>query len=138
MLGGRLSLRRLRNLMAQRDVIYPASFRELLINLVSIRTKKREAVAYGPLQDGLHYYGGWFFFIGEMVGVGDELSSSESPYFKFHFTRYEPCPAAFPCRTAISIEFEPTSWVLDESWIQTGVSFLRLPRGQRSSIAMPT
>ena len=53
-----------RNLMAQRDVIYPPAFRELLDRLGIDPNKEGEAVADGPLKNGLHHYGGWFFFVG--------------------------------------------------------------------------
>src|SRR5260370_38578001 len=47
-----------RNLAAQRDVIYPASFRELLNQLGIDPNKEGEAVADGPFENGLHYCGG--------------------------------------------------------------------------------
>lgn len=42
-----------RNLMAQRDVVYPSAFRELLGRLGIDPNKEGEAVAYGPLKNGL-------------------------------------------------------------------------------------
>jgi hypothetical protein len=56
-----------RNPMAQRDVAYPAAFRELLDRLGIDPNKEGEAVAYGPLENGLHHYGGWFFFVGDLA-----------------------------------------------------------------------
>src|SRR5579871_4422932 len=99
-----------RNLMPQRDVIYPAPFRELLDRLGIDSNKESEAVADGPLQNGLHHYGGWFFFVGEMAGgtggndtIKSEIQAelrqarervvtvSDSPYFAYFFTRFGPC-----------------------------------------------
>jgi hypothetical protein len=107
-----------RNLMVQRDVIYPASFRDLLSQLGIDPNKESEAVADGPLKNGLHHYGGWFFFVGEMVTAGERLSTaSDSPYFKYHFTRVGPCPKEFRAVQELSIEFEAHfKWVLEESW----------------------
>ena len=59
-----------RNLMAQRDVIYPVEFRVLLEQLGIDPNKEAEAFANGPLDNGLCHYGGWFFFVGEMVNAG--------------------------------------------------------------------
>jgi len=107
-----------RNLLAQRDVVYPASFRELLHQLGIDPNKEAEAVADGPLQNGLHHYGGWFCFVGEMVTAGKQLyAARESSYFKYFFTRYGPCPKAFLDRPMLAIEFEAhIQWVLNESW----------------------
>ena len=107
-----------RNLAAQRGVIYPASFRELLDQLGIDPNKEAEAVADGPLENGLHHYGGWFFFVGEMVTAGERLShASDSPYFKYFFTRGGPCPKEFRGGPQLGIEFEAQiKWILNESW----------------------
>jgi hypothetical protein len=82
--------------MAQRDVIYPPAFRELLDRLGIDPNKEGEAVADGPLKNGLHHYGGWFFFVGEMVTAGEQISPvSDSPYFGYFLTRGGPCPKEF-------------------------------------------
>ena len=102
-----------RNLAAQRDVIYPASFRELLNQLGIDPNKEGEAVADGPLENGLHHYGG-----GEMVTAGERFSdASDSPYFKYFFTRIGPCPKEFRDGAKLAIEFEAhLKWVLNEGW----------------------
>jgi hypothetical protein len=107
-----------RNLLAQRDLIYPASFRELLHRLGIDPNKEAEAVADGPLENGWHHYGGWFFFVGEMVTPGERLcEASDSPSFKYHFTQVGPCPKAFRAGPKLCIEFEAhIKWILDESW----------------------
>jgi hypothetical protein len=106
------------NLMAQRDVIYPASFRELLNQLGIDPNKEAEAVADGPLENGLHHYGGWFFFVGEMVTAGERLThANDAPYFTYFFTRVGPCPKEFRDGPKLAIEFEVhIKWVLKESW----------------------
>jgi hypothetical protein len=88
-----------RNLMAQRDVIYPKPFRELLERLGIDPNKESEAVADGPLENGLHHSGGWFFFVGEMVTSGEGISGEESPKFAYFFSRFGPCPEAFRAET---------------------------------------
>ena len=53
-----------RNFAAQRDVIYPAAFRELLEQLGIDPNKEGEAFEYGAIADGRHLYGGWFYHRG--------------------------------------------------------------------------
>src|SRR5207244_9907471 len=107
-----------RNLLAQRDEVYPSAFRELLQQLGIDPNKEAEAVADGPLENGLHHYGGWFFFVGEMITAGEQLSyASDSPLFAYFFTRRGPCPKEFLERLKLAIEFEAhIKWVLDEHW----------------------
>jgi hypothetical protein len=107
-----------RNLLAQRDVVYPDSFRELLNQLGIDPYKEAEAVADGPLMNGWHHYGGWFFLVGEMVTVGERMSQAgDSPYFRYHFSRVGPCPQEFRDGPRICIEFEAHfKWILDEGW----------------------
>jgi hypothetical protein len=96
--------------MAQRDVIYPASFRALLKQLGIDPNKEGEAVADGPLENGSYHYGGWFFFIGEMVTDGEGISpGTDSPYFIYFFIRGGPCPKPFRGGPWLGIEFEATS-----------------------------
>src|SRR5260370_28782889 len=107
-----------RNLVAQRDVVYTAPFRELLNQLGIDPNKEGEAVADGPLKNGLHHYGGWFFFVGEVVTAGEGvLYASESPIFNCCFTRGGPCPKEFGDGPKLAIYFEAHfKWILDESW----------------------
>jgi hypothetical protein len=107
-----------RNLLMQRDQAYPAAFRELLQRLGIDPTKEAEAVADGPLANGLHHYCGWFFFVGELVTAGEYMSVvSESPSFGYFFTRFGPCPKEFRETSRLSVAFEAEfKWVLNESW----------------------
>jgi hypothetical protein len=107
-----------RNLLVQRNQAYPAAFRQLLERLGIDPTKESEVVADGRLENGLHHYGGWFFFVGEMVKAGESISVvSESPYFGYFFTRVGPCPKEFRETSRLSVAFEAEfQWVLNESW----------------------
>jgi hypothetical protein len=96
--------------MAQRDVIYPASFRALLKQLGIDPNKEGEAVADGPLENGSYHYGGRFFFIGEMVTDGEGISpGTDSLCFIYFFIRGGPCPKPFRGGPWLGIEFEATS-----------------------------
>lgn len=106
-----------RNLMAQRNEIYPLPFRELLERLGIDPNKEAEAVADGPMQNGLHHYGGWFFFVGEMVAEGEGVLLRESPHFTFWATSFGPRPKAWPSVPSLAIAFEAHfKWVLEESF----------------------
>lgn len=107
-----------RNLMAQKDAIYPPAFREMIERLGIDCNKEGEAVPDGPLENGLHYYGGWFCFVGEMVTAGDEIwQVRDSPYFGYFFTRGGPCPEAFRGVPHLGIEFVAhLKWILNEPW----------------------
>jgi hypothetical protein len=106
-----------RNLLAQRDEIYPTVFRELLQRLGIDPNKEAEAVADGPLENGLHHYGGWFFFVGEMVRPSDEAFIIESPYFGYFISRGGPRPKEFRAGPALSVGFQAHfKWVLNERW----------------------
>src|SRR5579859_1378114 len=106
-----------RNLLAQRDAIYPSAFTDLLDRLGIDPNKAGEAVADGPLTNGLHY-GGWFFFVGEMVTAGEGITQvSDSPYFGYFFTQGGPCPKEFQGRPHLGIEFVAhLKWILKEPW----------------------
>ena len=105
-----------RNYLAQRDTIYPPAFRELLDRVGIDLEKDAEVVLDGPVQDGLYHYGGWFFFVGEMVTIGDSVVGN-SPCLEFWFTRFGPCPKEFQSEPHVAIEFGADfKWVLPESW----------------------
>jgi hypothetical protein len=106
-----------RNFAAQRSLIYPASFRALLEQLGIDPDKEQEAFEYGPVEDGCHLYGGWFYFVGEMV-VADERNSSvpDAHQFEFFFTSVGPDAPEFRGRPRLTLEFTThLKWVLPES-----------------------
>ncbi len=85
-----------RNFAAQRDVVYPPSFRALIEQLGIDANKEGEAFEYGPVEAGCHLYGGWFYFVGEMVTAGERNSHApDSPYFESFFTMLMPAHARF-------------------------------------------
>jgi|KBSMisStandDraft_5_1062788.scaffolds.fasta_scaffold673119_2 hypothetical protein len=54
-----------RNFIAARVQAFPDSFRNFLAELGIDLNKDGEAIHYGPVDNGLHFYGGWFYFVGE-------------------------------------------------------------------------
>ncbi len=106
-----------RNFAAQRDLVFPPSFRALLAQLGIDPNKEVEAFEYGPVADGCHLYGGWFYFVGEMVTWGERNSDApDSHYFEFFFTSSGPPAPAFRAGSRLGLEFTThVKWVLPES-----------------------
>jgi hypothetical protein len=57
-----------RNFALQREKIYPDAFRALLNVLGIDHHKEGEAIHYGP-KGALHFYGGWFHFVGVLLNL---------------------------------------------------------------------
>ncbi len=106
-----------KNFAAQRDVVYPESFRALLEQLGIDPNKEGEAFECGPVEDGCRLYGGWFYFVGEMVAAGERnCNAPEAHYFEFFFTRSHPKAEAFRDGPILALEFSThVKWVLPES-----------------------
>jgi hypothetical protein len=93
-----------KNFAARRHLVYPASFRALLEQLGIDPNKEAEAYEYGPPQDGLQFYGGWFYLVGEMVTAG-ERNSNVGDNFEFWFTSIGPDAPAFRGVPRLTLEF---------------------------------
>lgn len=105
------------NFAIQRELIYPASFRALLEQLGVDPNKEGEIFECGPVKDGCHLYGGWFYFVGEMVTAGERNHNApDSHQFEFFFTSTGPDSPAFSGGPRLQIEFTThVKWVLPES-----------------------
>jgi hypothetical protein len=106
-----------KNFAIQRELVYPASFRALLEQLGIDPNKEGEIFECGPVEDGCHLYGGWFYFVGDMVTAGERnYNAPDSPQFEFFFTSVGPDAPAFRGRPRLTIEFTVhVKWVLPES-----------------------
>lgn len=106
-----------KNFAAQRDLAYPPSFRTLLEQLGIDPNKEGEAFEYGPVEDGCHLYGGWFYFVGELVKAGERnYIAPDSHHFDSFFTSSHPGSQAFRSGPVLAIEFTThAKWVLPES-----------------------
>jgi len=60
-----------RNFIAAREHAFPDAFRIFLAELGIDPNKEGEAVHQGPIGDNLHFYEGWFYFVGELIEVGE-------------------------------------------------------------------
>jgi hypothetical protein len=88
-----------KNFAAQRHLVYPPAFRTLLEQLGIDPNKEAEAYEGGP-----HFYGGWFYFVGEMVTAG-ERNSNAGDNFEFWFTSIGPDAPAFRGVPRLTLEF---------------------------------
>src|ERR1700680_162451 len=107
-----------KNFAAQRNDIYPASFKSLLQQLGIDPAKDGYIYDYGPLPNGRDLYGGWFYLIGELITAGDRnVGSHEGPdSFEFFFNRSGPRHPAFRGKDAITIDFTAqVNWILPET-----------------------
>jgi hypothetical protein len=105
-----------RNFAAQRNLVYPGSFRALLDQLGIDFNKEGEAFELGPLKDGWHLYNGWFYLLGEVVSAGEyNCGAADAEYFDYFFTRSHRKAAGFECGHVLAIEFSThVRWVLAE------------------------
>jgi hypothetical protein len=85
-------------------------------NSALTRTKEGEAFEYGPVADGCHLYGGWFYFVGELVTAGERnCNAPDSHHFDYFCTRSHPRAQAFQGGPVLAIEFTThLKWVLAE------------------------
>jgi hypothetical protein len=106
-----------KNFAAQRNLVYPASFRALLEQLGVDPNKEGEAFEYGPVADGCHLYGGWFYFVGEMVTPGERNGKAPDHHnFESFFTTTHPSDPAFRGGPMLAVEFStPVKWVLEDN-----------------------
>ena len=106
-----------KNLIAQRDVAYPPSFRALLETLGIDPDKEAETIENGPLENGLHHYEGWFHFVGEVVVAGgNNVHAADSPYFEYFVGTTGAGSPGFRGKEYVAIEFMThLKWVLEES-----------------------
>jgi len=104
-----------KNFAVQRSLVYPASFKSLLERLGIEATKEYELHEYGPVEDGCRLYGGWFYFVGEMVVAGERNSNAPdaSHQFEFFFTSVGPNAPAFRGGPRLTLEFTThVKWAL--------------------------
>jgi len=120
-----------RNFAAQRNLVYPASFRAVLERLGIDPSKEGEAFEYGPVADGCHLYGGWFYLVGEMVTAGEyNCEAPDSHHFDYFFTKSHPNAKAFRVGPVLAVEFTThVKWVLAEppTYKTTSGKILGLP-----------
>jgi hypothetical protein len=103
--------------------------RTFLAELGIEANKEGEAIYYGPVEGSSHFYGGWFYFVGELIEAGERFTTIALPGsprpvlllpgpgegFQYWFsTSFARPPAIFGSRVR-AVEFTTLiPWVLDE------------------------
>jgi hypothetical protein len=103
------------NFAAQRTTAYPEKFRLLLNQLGIDPDKEGEVYECGP--DGpLRVYGGWFYFVGELIEAGERMTDA-APGFQYFFTdaKHLPRPEVDFGKNVLAVEFRTRlPWVISE------------------------
>lgn len=106
-----------RNFRMARSQMFPAGFLGLLDDLGIDPQKASEIVHYGRLEDGLHYYGGWYHFVGHLEETGDFAPVEFGPGFNAFMLRARaPRLSTFRGSEVVQLEFDckVVPWLLDE------------------------
>ena len=115
-----------RNLAAARHLAYPRQFVELLGRLGIPDNRESEVYHCGEIEPGLHFYGGWFHFVGRMVTGPESYTGGPtggpvelmdlSERFSVGFTQQTALiPSLFPAGSIGQVEFSAkVPWVLSE------------------------
>jgi hypothetical protein len=101
-----------RNFALQRERVYPAEFLEIINTLGIDPAKKGEAVHYGP-KGPLQFYGGWFYFVGELLG--ERLVDAGNNFQFFIGTSFPKPPASFSAPVAVIKFTTNLPWSLNEA-----------------------
>jgi len=115
-----------KNFVAVRDSAYPAEFLELLERLGIPVDRESEIYHCGEIEPRLHFYGGWFHFIGRIVHGPEALTGAPtggpielkpiSETFSLGFTRQLGLvPKSFRADNLGQLEFSTkVPWVLEQ------------------------
>jgi len=104
-----------KNFAAQRRTVYPEHFRVLLDQLGIDPEKEGEVYEYGP-EGSLRGYGGWFYFVGELIKAGERMIDPTGGlrYF-FADAKSLPRPSVDFGGSILAIEFlTKLPWVISE------------------------
>jgi hypothetical protein len=104
-----------RNFVAQRAYVYPASFLALLDQLGIDPAKESEVYECGPTDDGKRFYGGWLFFSGQLLEIGERHVENDGIEYWIRESKQLPVPNGEFGLNCLAIEFATQiPWVLAE------------------------
>jgi hypothetical protein len=114
-----------KNLVLARDHAYPPEAREIFDKLGIDYRKEAETWQWNRLDSGLHYYGGFYHFVGSILtgaegvqwkdGTGTFHFEKVGEYFEFGFTREQDLlEEPFKGQPIVQLEFSTLApWVID-------------------------
>jgi hypothetical protein len=104
-----------RNFATQRSTVYPETFR-LLLDQLGIDPEKEGEVYECGTEGSLRVYGGWFYFAGVLIGLGERMTGTGSS-FQHHFVDAKrlPKPKGNFGETVVAVEFVTRlPWMISE------------------------
>jgi hypothetical protein len=102
------------NFAAQRTTVYPEDFRQLLNQLGIDPEKEGEVYECGP-EGPLRVYGGWLYFVGELVQEGERMTDATTGFqFWIADAKGLPHPAVDFGKNVLAVEFiTKLPWVIE-------------------------
>ena len=102
------------NYVLLRPRVFPEDARALLTQLGVEWCREAEVVHYHIEESGLHFYGRWFHFIGNIESKGTQFKLNEN--FSFNFSeQYAPMFAQFKGKPTVRVDFSTyLPWVLED------------------------
>ena len=103
------------NFASQRTTAYPENFRLLLTQLGIDPEKEGEVYECGH-EGPLRVYGGWFYFVGELIQAGERMNDTTSGIqYYFADAKHVPRPAVDFGKSVLVVEFiTKLPWVISE------------------------
>lgn len=103
-----------KNFAAQRDSVYPTSLLSVFAKLGIDSRLEAESYECGIDESGLRFYGGWLFFVGELLDKGErQVSDSTFEYWVSDVGK--PSPTGTFDGPLMTVEFTTRlPWVLAE------------------------
>ncbi|MGD9587707.1 MAG: hypothetical protein AB7Q37_08565 [Pyrinomonadaceae bacterium] len=104
-----------RNFLLTRPRVFSAEILDLFAKLGIDHRKEAESYHIAPIANGLHLYGAWFHFVGQIVQQPDSPTKlSEHSTIDF-FAKRDLAAESFANKPLVQVELTLTvSWLLDE------------------------
>lgn len=114
-----------KNFSNQRDAAFPIEIKQLFADIGIDYKKESEICRYCKLDNGLHYYGGWFHFKGQFIGKNCSIVTEKGDGYSLDLTpitdtfnlgfRIDSALTFFDEKTnLVQIEFETKiPWIID-------------------------
>jgi hypothetical protein len=105
-----------RNYIPQREQAYPPDFVRLLDQLGIDSTKEGDLYEAGPPLDKVQAYGGWFYFVGEVVEAGERLANMSKDFGCFVRGAGQTSATRLFGEDVCALEFSAkVPWILEEN-----------------------
>ena len=106
-----------RNFRIARSEVFPVEFLKFLDELGVDFKKDGEVYEIARLDTGLHVYGGWYHFVGQLIETGDFPQEEYGPHFRAWLQRASaPMLPSLKDKDLVQVEFaaDAVPWLLEE------------------------